>query len=418
MPRILGDYYWRMEPGVVVGDCDCCYSFMRVSDDPTVTLSGVLPLTYTAKGQPLIDYTVYGNAVQASTSSPDNPVEVQAVGDKTGNLLNFEDLLNAPEGMMPDNNITLFPHILVLHLKPNTTYTCSSNGTGNTTSTPVDLYRSLYFCSGNANYSVNVDNSVTYTTDSTGLVRIGFFDERANSQQYLNKTAYIMLNEGETALPYEPYGYKIPFTTAAEDGSESITTTAYLDKPLYKIGDYADTLCYAEQKVDRVVRENILTGNEDWRLQSINSNGIANFYFYPNGTTPSFVSDNFVLSSHFEQQNTTIANTNSEGVFLANRYIVYIRVKQERASTITDFKSYLAAQYAAGTPVKIYYVLQTPESESVELPKLPTLSGANFLNTDTTVRPSNITITGKGLAEITDDPVMTDLLAIMEGMDE
>lgn len=361
----------------------------------TITeMSGELPLAFVTTGLPLTNYKAYGNAVQAATPSPDNPAEVQAVGDKTTNLFDvnakstdngyvFNKYLNTNGKEVgfssPINAWNISEYI---EIEPNTTY-CFTDRLPHNAPAICEYDENYNYISG---YSFGSTDKILFTSSSNAkFVRLPIYTSDSTIINY-------MFNKGETALPYEPYGYKIPFTTAAEDGTESITTTAYLDKPLYKIGDYADTLCYAEQKVDRVVRENILTGNEDWRLQSINSNGIANFYFYPNGTTPSFVSDNFVLSSHFEQQNTTIANTNSEGVFLANRYIVYIRVKQERASTITDFKSYLAAQYAAGTPVKIYYVLATPESESVELPKLPTLDGVTVIDAATEIKPSKMDI--------------------------
>lgn len=82
-------------------------------------------------------------------------------------------------------------------------------------------------------------------------------------------------------------------------------------------------------------------------------------------------------------------------------------------STVADFKSYLAAQYAAGTPVTAWYVLATPETAIVNEPlmkigdyadelrstdagvSIPTAVGTNVLDTDTTVKPSSMSITGK-----------------------
>lgn len=206
-------------------------SKMNGGRDRLHELSGTPPLSFTAKGKPLTAWSITGNTVQNGTPTPENPVEVQAVGDKTSNLLNFEDLIAAPSGKIPSKDFT-FPHLLTLYLKPNTTYTCASSGTGSTTSSPADLNRSLYFCSSNEHNSVNVNNPVTYTTDSTGQVFIGFIDSRTNAQQYLNKTAYIWLNVGSAPLPYEPYGYKIPVVTSA-DGTEPITTPIYLPTPLY-----------------------------------------------------------------------------------------------------------------------------------------------------------------------------------------
>jgi hypothetical protein len=81
-------------------------------------------------------------------------------------------------------------------------------------------------------------------------------------------------------------------------------------------------------------------------------------------------------------------------------------------TSIEDWKSYLAAQYAAGTPVTVWYVLATPETAVVNEPlmkigdyadtvsmaqagvTLPTVAGANTLTVGTTVQPSAVSITG------------------------
>ena len=47
----------------------------------TVELSGIPPLSFTSKGKPLTAWSITGNTVQNGTPTPENPVEVQAVGD-------------------------------------------------------------------------------------------------------------------------------------------------------------------------------------------------------------------------------------------------------------------------------------------------------------------------------------------------
>lgn len=83
-------------------------------------------------------------------------------------------------------------------------------------------------------------------------------------------------------------------------------------------------------------------------------------------------------------------------------------------TTVTEFKAYLAQQYANGTPVTLWYVLATPETSTVNesLMKIgdyadsvsysqsgvtiPTASGNNTLDVQTTPKPSNVSITYKG----------------------
>lgn len=58
----------------------------------TREISGIPPLTLDAIGKNALDYKIYGNSVQDGTPSPENPIEVQSVGDKTANLFNENDV--------------------------------------------------------------------------------------------------------------------------------------------------------------------------------------------------------------------------------------------------------------------------------------------------------------------------------------
>lgn len=58
----------------------------------TREISGIPPLTLDAIGKPLTEYRIYGNSVQDGTPSPENPIDVQSVGDKTANLFNENDV--------------------------------------------------------------------------------------------------------------------------------------------------------------------------------------------------------------------------------------------------------------------------------------------------------------------------------------
>ena len=47
----------------------------------TVELSGIPPLSFTANGQPLLDYLISGNTFQNGTPTPDNPIMPEGCGD-------------------------------------------------------------------------------------------------------------------------------------------------------------------------------------------------------------------------------------------------------------------------------------------------------------------------------------------------
>lgn len=185
----------------------------------------------------------------------------------------------------------------------------------------------------------------------------------------------IQIEEGTTATPYEPY-------------HEPITTPIYLDSPLYKIGDYADSLSKTEEV--RVVKELVLTGKESW-------------YYMPNYDVENTVRIHSLeilldrkatmldLCSHFERMDYSSLNVANKPAFsIANGTQLVFRVSKAEGSMVTYFKDYLAAQYAAGTPVKVYYVVQTPETKTVEPVEIPTLNGTTVIDVDTAVKPTEM----------------------------
>lgn len=358
-------------------------------------ISGVPPLRYIGDGRPLTDYLISGNALQDGTPTPDAPVEVQGCGVRTGNLFDFEQLKNAPSGTIEGAN---FSHLLELQLKANTYYTMASNGTGSTVSTPADLYRSVYFNSKTGEASVNKNHPVTALTDSTGIVRIGFASERTNAQQYLNGEAQLWINEGNTALPYEPYGYKLPLT---------VNGTEY---PIY-LGQVETT---------RRIKKLVLTGEEPW-YTAVSSSGLFGIQRFEPMQAHPFIPSYSAISNFYVynpvQSGVDAATASGEFAMQAFRvgsaWQYNFFIKDNRYGNVTDFKSYLAAQYAAGTPVTVWYVLAEPETAVVNEPlmkigdyadtvsaaqagvTIPTVRGENVLDVPTEVKPSEVWIQGK-----------------------
>lgn len=354
----------------------------------TITeMSGELPLAFATTGLPLTNYKAYGNAVQAATPSPDNPAEVQAVGDKTANLFNGtieQGGIGSYDGSLTSMSTRVrTPKISV---EENAVYTISSN-------LPI---RNIVAYKNNTYTRSVYDNPTTATNIKSFEIPVGSnqiaVSFKGNIAGNIDITpadiSDLTLNEGNI-----PHGYKIPFTTAAEDGTESITTTVYLDKPLYKIGDYADTLCYAEQKVERVINELILTGKEEWRYKD-GSGGFLKYYALDN-ISP-FKAENTEFCTHYSSARISASNENvGVGVQKTDKgkiYSVLFRPANISLEDVEAWKTYLAEQYANGMPVRVYYILEEPESESVELPKLPTLDGVTVIDAATEIKPSKMDI--------------------------
>jgi hypothetical protein len=180
--------------------------------------------------------------------------------------------------------------------------------------------------------------------------------------------------------------YKIPISSGV------VTTNIYL----------------GSTQTVRQIKKLVLTGNENWRDAAASTG-----YRFSIGVNDSVQSDTTVgiksYCSHFQIVGTggTYLKTNSYAISADLAFICRI----DSSYTLETFKQWLAAQYANGTPVTVWYVLATPETAAVNEPlmkigdyadtlsnatAIPTTEGANSITVDTTVQPSEFTATWTG----------------------
>lgn len=130
----------------------------------------------------------------------------------------------------------------------------------------------------------------------------------------------------------------------------------------------------------------ICTGEEEWNLQSINSNGIANFYILV-AHRNSFNS----LCDRFSYDNIGIAGVTKEGFLLSGGGTLYIRIKKSTADTVANFKEWLKNNHTT-----IYYELKEPIEVDLEEPLNLTYDAWDFgteeLHTEAKTTPLNADI--------------------------
>lgn len=203
------------------------YHTEQESTDGTITF-------YTLGGN-VGTWTIYGNGQQTGTPTPQNIIMPTFCGVRTGNLWD-EDYTGI------SGDLKYVPVFV-----GEGTFTLSTDTPDYSRNAP------LFLLSGNvtsgASTPVNgVYNGVSGTTDSSnGYITIAFRLQSESTNPMTHKT---MLNSGSTALPYEPYGYKIPLTCAAQ------TNNVYLSAPLRKAIDGTDA-------VDTLESTGIVTRNVD-----------------------------------------------------------------------------------------------------------------------------------------------------------
>lgn len=114
------------------------------------------------------------------------------------------------------------------------------------------------------------------------------------------------------------------------------------------VADYVDV---ERGKLVRMTELIEYDGTENWSLQSINNNGIANFQI----TTTRYIGS-IGMCDTFQLQKTIISNTNTEGFMINNNNSLFIRINTARGiSTLETFKEFLANKH-----IFILYALSTP----------------------------------------------------------
>lgn len=146
---------------------------------------------------------------------------------------------------------------------------------------------------------------------------------------------YQPYQETQATLPYELYAIPV-------DSGGNVT----IDGQQY-IADYVDV---ERGKLVRMTELIEYDGTENWSLQSINNNGIANFQII----VTRYISS-IGMCDTLQLQKTIISNINTEG-FMINHDSLFICINTTRGiSTLETFKEFLANKH-----IFILYALSTP----------------------------------------------------------
>ena len=198
-------------------------------------------------------------------------------------------------------------------------------------------------------------------------------------------------------------GTTTPSTYAPYNGQ---TNTLTLPETVY--GGEVDAVSSEGQETQKLV---ILNGTESWNSWGINAHNpaITGFYTYDINDYDAINSKG--ICSHLETPNQDVWGGRNAGIGFAtvgsSRYFMFSMMTSSlpdisAGHEVASLKAYLAAQYAAGTPVQICYRLAEPVPfTATGAQPIPALAGANTVLTDA----DSATVTGRA------DPIkrITDL---------
>lgn len=366
------------------------------------TIAGAVPLTLSGTtGEPLVNYRLEGNSYQATTPTPEAPVEIESVGTLTDDGKYKIPVVAQGKNLFDINNTSNWNsdnyYYYPIYVGANKTITASWDG-------DLTTGQNFYLNIGNKSSQIGNGNAGggqwLYHKTSTGLCR-QYVNIKADSEGYiyvnispystasLNRIKNLQIEYGSTVTNYEPY-------------KEPIITNIYLDEPLRKVGNYADYIDFANGKVVRNIgysqmlskygltqsaSSNTTTtiatvyGSSPFGKAKINTKGLGGFC---NIGRVCYGSDLINSGSVFWGY-----NTNTVTFFgVPNALLNELGFE----NSLEGVKSYIDYQNNI-TPIMIAFVLATPTEELIELPQLPTLQGTTVYTTDTTIQASKMKAT-------------------------
>lgn len=208
---------------------------------------------------------------------------------------------------------------------------------------------------------------------------LGYYD-------LIGETFYMPTSGTPTSLGYDGSHYHLavvgtPEVLTVTDEDSNAQTASVVD--LFAVGDYADTQEIISGAVTRKCGIKILTGEESgWALSD---SGTTHRFrgtkpddcYTPSGRAP-------ILSSHFVYVAT---GQGQGGAFIGASQYWYFIPTDQTIDTADKWKTWLAEQYAAGTPVIVLYPLATEIVESVAGQPLSTVAGTNTVSVTAEVSP-------------------------------
>lgn len=359
---------------------------------PVRTITGVPPLTFKADGTPLTAWSIAGNGQKTGTPTPDAPIMPEFVDVRTANLAppltEWNDGYIAYNGSVQPQSSgnQQEKYSSMIPVSASATYKFSCDGGFPEGESYAWKTATLYDSSGTfirrLDAGTSVDPFTLNTTATTAFVRL--------MCRTYGESLKLMLNAGNESLPYIPYGFQIPITNAGQ------TVPVYL----------------GQTQTVRKIRKLVLTGEEtyyDYTFSHEKSVYVSNVL-----DTNYTRAQGYCTHYPVYPETGNLSGTNyTTWIGASSKQIFFIAACDVLSLENADaFKAWVAAQYATGTPVTVWYVLATPETAIVNEPlckigdyadelhstdagvTIPTAKGQNTLTVDTELQPSAVSVTG------------------------
>ena len=357
----------------------------ETQEDENINIKGTIPVKFK-------EFKLSGNSKQ-ETRSGKNIVNINST-----DIVNIDTTIEVENNTLTvtGSSTTNFYSAIPIKLKPNTDYSIS------TLATVVEqngLSQSAYIRVRSDLAGSWIGNSIFINKDSTTQQNLkGTFNSGDNENAYLilylsplndgtQRSAKIefenlQIEEGTQATDYEPYGAMpspeypseiqnvegdVNVTVANKEKTEQQTVTFPLSEgQKLMLGDYL-----ASDGIHHVRKQMELDGTEDWALALTNTDTLT-FQIVNNNLPVKIPNDNdeiVMISNYFKGFSRNQFNNDKETESISPNIsngskAIIITINKTTAENLNDFKSWLAAQKQAGTPVIIEYELAEEEIEA------------------------------------------------------
>ncbi len=264
---------------------------------------------------------------------------------QTGPTYSFRDASYTSTGATPTQSYPL--------------YLFTTNNGGNPSAlTPMRVYS---FVIKDRNNSIKLH--LVPAKNSSGVV--GMYDT-VSGQFFTNQgTGEFIAGDPVTTCDGTVVNYTSATGTGVQNGTpmptNPIEPTFYKqgNMILRKVGDYADSYDASTGKITRRVGKYAITGNEDWVYLSSSKKVFTVMV----SDALLWKSQSGCLSNAFACTNGIPSNFNLTALYLHDSVSRLYMGFPEYDNNVNGFKQWLRDQYAAGTPVTLYYPLAEPVEE-------------------------------------------------------
>lgn len=217
------------------------------------------------------------------------------------------------------------------------------------------------------------------TTTANNIICVCAYDANGNKLTRTVKTDFVedsirFICPSSTAYIYAGRSTAVP--------SDIMLIKGYTVPTEYQ--PFSDT-----SKITRNVGVKVLDGTESWQSYTYQGSSVSFYLIFSDmiDTTASTSGNNF-YNTHL-----TFAQGlwGSSDIGFACSTMKRMFMRRNTTDTLETWTAWIAAQYAAGTPVIVLYPLETPTTEVNATPAITVAKGMNILTTGTELVPSNMT---------------------------